>query len=336
MLPSPSRRRFGLFGGESTWFLPTASPAPLLVRGNEVQAHTASPPGRRVRQQRVAALACGGASAPPLRPAPPLPPPWAVAVLDMRLSRQGVPLVTLSSGRAYAWSAALEGWACVADETFAASQFVPFMNLPGQGEGGGGWRPWRGMPLEGCWGVGAWLTTWARHTGQGRPRPSCLHPACSCPSAATPCCVPWGACTSSSHAWIPRAMAPPAGEISTLQAEALRAAIPRGQLPAQQIRGAAQQALASRAHLEASLSTALALQSPQVRHSKLLAAVAAAGCYWYCWYRCRCCCCCCWWQRWSPALHAHSPVLTRSLPPASCHPTRCRSTAAGCWPMHAS
>ncbi|PSC72094.1 HIRA isoform X1 [Micractinium conductrix] len=114
-------------------------------------------------------------------------------VLDMRLSRQGVPLVTLSSGRAYAWSAALEGWACVADETFAASQFVPFMNLPGQ------------------------------------------------------------------------------GEISTLQAEALRAAIPRGQLPAQQIRGAAQQALASRAHLEASLSTALALQSPQEYRRWLLA-----------------------------------------------------------------
>ena len=66
----------------------------------------------------------------------PLPP----AVLDARLSRMGVPLVTLSNSRAYVWSADLEGWACVADESFAGSQFMPVLSLAGQGEhlGGGG------------------------------------------------------------------------------------------------------------------------------------------------------------------------------------------------------
>ncbi|KAL4452249.1 hypothetical protein ABPG75_007911 [Micractinium tetrahymenae] len=129
-----------------------------------------------------------------------------VTVLDARLSRQGVPLITLSNSRAYVWSAELEGWACVADETFAASQFVPFMSLPGQ------------------------------------------------------------------------------GEIAEAQARALRAAIPRSALPALQLRlGAAQQAAASRAHLEASLSTALALQSPQeyrrwlLAYARFLAEQADAG-----------------------------------------------------------
>ncbi|EFN55015.1 hypothetical protein CHLNCDRAFT_134840 [Chlorella variabilis] len=51
------------------------------------------------------------------------------------------------------------------------------------------------------------------------------------------------------------------GEISSLQAEVLRAAIPRAALPGMQVRAAAAAATASRAHLEASLSTALALQS---------------------------------------------------------------------------
>ncbi|KAL4441231.1 hypothetical protein ABPG77_011468 [Micractinium sp. CCAP 211/92] len=117
-----------------------------------------------------------------------------VTVLDARLSRQGVPLITLTNSRAYVWSAELDGWACVADESFAASQFVPFMSLPGQ------------------------------------------------------------------------------GEIATLQAEALRAAIPRPGLPGLQLRlGVLQQAVASRAHLEASLCTALALQSPQEYRRWLLA-----------------------------------------------------------------
>lgn len=56
------------------------------------------------------------------------------AVLDARLSHAGVPLVTLSNSRAYAWSADMEGWTCVADESFAASQFVPMLSLAGQGE----------------------------------------------------------------------------------------------------------------------------------------------------------------------------------------------------------
>jgi len=68
----------------------------------------------------------------------PVPP----AVLDARLSRMGVPLVTLSNSRAYVWSADLEGWACVADESFAVSQFMPVLSLAGQGE------PLRGMRLE--------------------------------------------------------------------------------------------------------------------------------------------------------------------------------------------
>ncbi len=56
---------------------------------------------------------------------------------------------------------------------------------------------------------------------------------------------------------------PPAGEISSLQAEVLRSRISRSALPGLQVRqSTAAQALASRAHLEASLSTALALQSP--------------------------------------------------------------------------
>ena len=46
----------------------------------------------------------------------------------------GVPLVTLSNSRAYVWSADLEGWACVADESFAVSQFMPVLSLAGQGE----------------------------------------------------------------------------------------------------------------------------------------------------------------------------------------------------------
>lgn len=63
-----------------------------------------------------------------------------------------------------------------------------------------------------------------------------------------------------------------AGEIATLQAEALRGAIPRPGLPSLQLRlGALQQAVSSRAHLEASLSTALALQSPQEYRRWLLA-----------------------------------------------------------------
>lgn len=65
---------------------------------------------------------------------------------------------------------------------------------------------------------------------------------------------------------------PPAGEISSLQAEVLRGSIPRAALPGLQVRqSAAAQALASRAHLEASLSTALALQSPQEYRRWLLA-----------------------------------------------------------------
>lgn len=55
-------------------------------------------------------------------------------MLDARLSHAGVPLVTLSNSRAYAWSADMEGWTCVADESFAASQFVPMLSLAGQGE----------------------------------------------------------------------------------------------------------------------------------------------------------------------------------------------------------
>ena len=59
-------------------------------------------------------------------------------MLDARLSRLGVPLVTLSNCRAYVWSAGLEGWACVADESFAASQYMPTLTLANQGVPGGG------------------------------------------------------------------------------------------------------------------------------------------------------------------------------------------------------
>lgn len=61
-------------------------------------------------------------------------------MLDARLSRMGVPLITLSNSRAYVWSADLEGWACVADESFAVSQYMPVLSLAGQGERLG--RPW--------------------------------------------------------------------------------------------------------------------------------------------------------------------------------------------------
>ncbi|PRW57352.1 uroporphyrinogen decarboxylase [Chlorella sorokiniana] len=115
-------------------------------------------------------------------------------VLDARLSRMGVPLVTLSNSRAYVWSADLEGWTCVADESFAVSQFMPVLSLAGQ------------------------------------------------------------------------------DEISSLQAEVLRSRISRAALPGLQVRqSTAAQALASRAHLEASLSTALALQSPAEYRRWLLA-----------------------------------------------------------------
>lgn len=84
-------------------------------------------------------------------------------MLDARLSRQGVPLITLSNRRAYVWSAQLDGWACVADESFAASQFVPFMSLPGQGEErrgrcvGGGWRGGEGHATHLQLGWGGWV-----------------------------------------------------------------------------------------------------------------------------------------------------------------------------------
>jgi hypothetical protein len=59
-------------------------------------------------------------------------------VLDARLSRSGAPLVTLSTARAYAWSEALQAWACVADDSLAASHYMPLLSLAGQGEAGAG------------------------------------------------------------------------------------------------------------------------------------------------------------------------------------------------------
>lgn len=69
----------------------------------------------------------------------------------------------------------------------------------------------------------------------------------------------------------PHPVTPPAGEISGLQGQVLRAVIPRTSLPGQQVRAAAGAVPASRAHLEASLSTSLALQSPQEYRRWLLA-----------------------------------------------------------------
>lgn len=74
------------------------------------------------------------AARPSLPPAPHRPATCRPAVLDARLSRMGVPLLTLSDCRAYAWSAGLEGWGCVADESFGASQYLPMLSLAGQGE----------------------------------------------------------------------------------------------------------------------------------------------------------------------------------------------------------
>ena len=59
--------------------------------------------------------------------------------------------------------------------------------------------------------------------------------------------------------------------MSSLQAEALRATVPRATLPGLQLRQSAATALASRAHLEASLATALALQSAAEYRRWLLA-----------------------------------------------------------------
>ena len=109
------------------------------------------------------------------------------SVLDARLSRTGLPLITLSNAQAYAWSSDLEAWLCLADDSCAASQFAPMLRLASQ------------------------------------------------------------------------------GELSSLQAQALRTALPwSGAGAAALMPGSpAQQRQLSRAHLEANLAGALALQSPQ-------------------------------------------------------------------------
>lgn len=56
------------------------------------------------------------------------------SVLDARLSRAGQPVLTLSDASAYAWSAELQAWLCVADDSCAASQFAPLLRLGAQGE----------------------------------------------------------------------------------------------------------------------------------------------------------------------------------------------------------
>ena len=55
-------------------------------------------------------------------------------MLDARLSREGVPLLSLGGGRAYIYDSGLGAWVCVADESLAASQFVPMLRLSDQGE----------------------------------------------------------------------------------------------------------------------------------------------------------------------------------------------------------
>eukprot|EP00887_Chlorella_sp_A99_P002134 scaffold21.g2134.t1 len=56
------------------------------------------------------------------------------AVLDLRLSRSGLPIVTLSNAYAYTWSRDLESWLCVADDSCATSQFAPMLRLGNPGE----------------------------------------------------------------------------------------------------------------------------------------------------------------------------------------------------------
>lgn len=184
------------------------------------------------------------------------------------------------------WSAELDGWACVADESFAASQFVPFMSLPGQGEGQQGTLCGRvcfagvglGRGRRDCWARARCLGVcgkhaagwWSWHFKQGfsTPTAACILEFCPCMQVVQPA-VPDPSRSANNS---PSAAAAAAGEIATLQAEALRAAIPRPGLPGLQLRlGVLQQAVASRAHLEASLSTALALQSPQEYRRWLLA-----------------------------------------------------------------
>ena len=126
------------------------------------------------------------------------------AVLDARLSRMGVPLVTLSTSRAYVWSADLQGWACVADESFAASQYMPMLSLAGQG-------------AQAIWLGGAKCRAAAGLAASRRGLVGSS--ACSRP---TPQPLP--------------ARVSPAGEISGLQAEVLRGAIPRAALPGLQVR----------------------------------------------------------------------------------------------------
>lgn len=81
------------------------------------------------------------ASQPPPNPLPPLPP----AVVDARLSRQGWPMLTLSSHKAYLWHPGLEEWMCAAEEAYAASPFMPTMRLQNQGEGTQRCQVWGGL-----------------------------------------------------------------------------------------------------------------------------------------------------------------------------------------------
>ena len=56
------------------------------------------------------------------------------ALQGASLSRSGVPLVTLSNSRVYAFSPEMGAWMCVADESCATSQFMPLLRLREQGK----------------------------------------------------------------------------------------------------------------------------------------------------------------------------------------------------------
>lgn len=79
------------------------------------------------------------------------------ALQGAALSRNGVPLITLSNSRVYAFSPGMGAWMCVADESCATSQFMPLLRLREQG------KPLH-WPRRGAASSGGWLRRGSRLT----------------------------------------------------------------------------------------------------------------------------------------------------------------------------
>lgn len=162
----------------------------------------------------------------PLTAWPPTPPP---AVLDLRLSRQGWPLLTLSGHRAFVYHPGLEEWMCCVEEAYSGSPYLSTMPLQGQGGSQGAlWE--RGSPR------------WRRGGTHARELFTPLAPA-----LAHPCCV---VCCA-------------AGELAGLQAGAVAGRGVGAGVARRLLAAKPSQQQQSRALLESNLAAALCLRSPQ-------------------------------------------------------------------------